>query len=60
MTEAPRTPSQRWASGPRERRELIAESFKRAAQTDKDALASAQAMASNMRSGRALARAPKR
>ena len=57
---ARRTPAQRWAAGSRSRRELIAESFDSAAQTDKEALASARAMASNMRSGRPLQRAPAR
>lgn len=57
---APLTTAQRWASGSRTRREVIAESFDRAAQTEKEALASARAMALNMQSGRPLRRAPAR
>lgn len=54
------TAAQRWAGGARARRGLIAESFDRAAQTDKEALESARLMATRMRSGRPLQRAPAR
>lgn len=54
------TPAQRWASGSRARRELIAELADKAVQSDKEALDSARLMASNMRSGRPLQRAPAR
>lgn len=54
------TPAQRWAGGSRARREFIAESFDRAAQSEKEALESARSMAIRMRSGRPLQRAPAR
>ena len=59
-TLLPAPPAPRWAGDARARREFIAESFDRAAQSEEEALASARAMAAKMRSGKPLKRAPAR
>ena len=56
----PTTAARRLAKDSRARREFIARSFDRAAQSDVEALESARAMATNMRSGKPLQRAPAR
>ncbi len=56
----PTTIARRWAANSRARREFIARSFDRAVQSDVEALESARAMATNMRSGKPLQRAPAR